>query len=92
MARGEDTEEAEGEEKSERVKKGVNERCEFFLFQKMGREIEVSLNEKEFLLGALKLNTRIDGRAPFDLRPFSVSIDKDLGRYGQAEVLLGKTR
>ncbi|KAI9595355.1 ribosomal protein S5 domain 2-type protein [Syncephalis fuscata] len=48
----------------------------------MPREIEPSINEREF-------GKRVDGRTPYDTR----SIDVQLGpAYGLAEVALGKTR
>ena len=55
----------------------------------MPREAEPSLNEKEFILGALQENTRLDGRSLDDYREVKISFGDE---YGMADVQLGKTR
>ncbi|RQM06054.1 hypothetical protein DH86_00002378, partial [Scytalidium sp. 3C] len=55
----------------------------------MPREIEPSLNEKQFFARALEENVRIDGR-PFDqFRPLELEFGDE---YGVADVSLGNTR
>ncbi|KAH8909795.1 hypothetical protein BR93DRAFT_419749 [Coniochaeta sp. PMI_546] len=55
----------------------------------MPREAEPSLNEKQFVLQALKENLRQDGRE-FDVyRPLDLTFGDE---YGHADVKLGKTR
>ncbi|KAF2100429.1 hypothetical protein NA57DRAFT_54518 [Rhizodiscina lignyota] len=55
----------------------------------MPREAELSLNEREFLLQALRENVRLDGR-PFDtFRNVELKFGEE---YGVADVQLGKTR
>lgn len=55
----------------------------------MPREAEISNNEREFLLSALREEVRLDGRAFDQFRP----IDLVLGdEYGVADVRVGKTR
>lgn len=55
----------------------------------MPREAEPSLNEKTFLLQALKENLRQDGREFDQYRPVDLTFGDD---YGHADVRLGKTR
>ena len=55
----------------------------------MPRESEPSLNEKAFVLQALREDVRLDGR-PFDaFRHLDLQYGDD---YGVADVRLGKTR
>lgn len=56
---------------------------------KMPRELEPSLNEKQFFTRALEENLRLDGR-PFDqFRALELEFGDE---YGVADVRLGKTR
>lgn len=55
----------------------------------MPREAEISLNERNFVLQALRENTRIDGRAFDAFRSIELSFGDE---YGIADVKLGKTR
>jgi exosome complex component RRP45 len=55
----------------------------------MPREVEPSLNEKQFFAKALQENIRLDGRALDQFR----ALELDFGdEYGVADVKLGKTR
>ncbi|KAJ9639568.1 3'-5'-exoribonuclease [Coniosporium tulheliwenetii] len=54
----------------------------------MPREAELSLNEREFILQALRENVRLDGRAFDDIRELQLSFGDE---YGVADVRLGKT-
>lgn len=55
----------------------------------MPRELEPSLNEKQFFTRALEENLRLDGR-PFDqFRALELEFGDE---YGVADVRLGKTR
>jgi exosome complex RNA-binding protein Rrp42 (RNase PH superfamily) len=60
----------------------------------MGKEVQISVNERAFLWKTLALNKRADGRTPFDFRPITVNIldGDDKKRFGQCEVSVGKTR
>ncbi len=55
----------------------------------MPREVAPSLNEKEFVLGALQENIRIDGRSFEEYRDLQVSFGDE---YGVANVHLGKSK
>ncbi|KAL1870531.1 hypothetical protein VTK73DRAFT_2605 [Phialemonium thermophilum] len=55
----------------------------------MPREAEPSLNEKQFVLQALKENLRLDGREFDQYRPLDLRFGDE---YGVADVRLGKTR
>lgn len=55
----------------------------------MPKEVEPSLNERNFFAAALKENIRLDGRALDEYRPLDISFGDD---YGVSEVRLGKTR
>lgn len=55
----------------------------------MPREAVPSLNERAFLLEALKEDTRLDGRALDAFRAINISFSEE---YGVADVTLGKTR
>lgn len=55
----------------------------------MPREAEPSINERTFVLEALRNYTRLDGRALDAYRPLEISFGDD---YGAASVRLGKTR
>lgn len=55
----------------------------------MPREAEPSINERTFVLEALRNNIRLDGRALDTYRPLEISFGDD---YGAADVRLGKTR
>ena len=55
----------------------------------MPREVEPSLNEKQFFAKVLQENIRLDGRAFDQFR----ALELDFGdEYGVADVRLGKTR
>ena len=55
----------------------------------MPREVEPSLNEKQFFAKALQENIRLDGRAFDQFR----ALELDFGdEYGVVDVRLGKTR
>jgi exosome complex RNA-binding protein Rrp42 (RNase PH superfamily) len=55
----------------------------------MPREVDPSLNEKQFFAKALQENIRLDGRAFDQFR----ALELDFGdEYGVADVMLGKTR
>ncbi|KAF1809198.1 ribosomal protein S5 domain 2-like protein [Eremomyces bilateralis CBS 781.70] len=56
----------------------------------MPLEPKISVNEREFLLDALRQNLRLSGRKLDALRPLSITFDPD--DYGVTEVQLGKTR
>ena len=55
----------------------------------MPREAELSLNEREFILEALRDDVRCDGREFTDQRPITLDFGDD---YGYADVSMGKTR
>jgi len=55
----------------------------------MPREAEPSLNERAFILEALKEDIRLDGRALDAFRDIEISFGED---HGVADVTLGKTR
>lgn len=55
----------------------------------MPREVEPSLNEREFICKALQENIRLDGRAFDALREINLSFGDE---YGVADVRVGKTR
>ncbi|KAI9768136.1 MAG: hypothetical protein M1835_006947 [Candelina submexicana] len=55
----------------------------------MPREAEISLNERNFLLQALRENTRLDGRAFDAFRSLELSFGDE---HGIADVKLGNTR
>ena len=55
----------------------------------MPREAEPSLNERIFILQALRENIRLDGRAFNSFRDMELSFGDE---YGVADVRLGKTR
>lgn len=55
----------------------------------MPRDLEPSLNEKNFTLQALKLNIRADGRKLDEFRKLNLTFGDE---YGMADVTLGKTR
>lgn len=55
----------------------------------MPRETEPSLNERAFVLQALRENIRLDGRAFDAFRDMELSFGDE---YGVADVRLGKTR
>jgi exosome complex component RRP45 len=55
----------------------------------MPREVEPSLNEKQFFIKALKEELRLDGRALDQFRKFELEFGDE---YGVADVRLGKTR
>ncbi|KAK4459145.1 ribosomal protein S5 domain 2-type protein [Cladorrhinum samala] len=55
----------------------------------MPREVEPSLNEKQFVLQALQENLRLDGREIDQYRPLELTFGD---QYGVADVTLGKTR
>ncbi|KAH8549098.1 ribosomal protein S5 domain 2-type protein [Umbelopsis sp. PMI_123] len=55
----------------------------------MVREADPSLNEKQFVLQALKEGLRVDGRRPYDFRSLQISFHSD---FGHVQVQLGRTR
>ena len=55
----------------------------------MVREADPSLNEKQFVLQALKEGHRVDGRRPYDFRSLQISFHPD---FGHVQVQLGRTR
>jgi exosome complex component RRP45 len=55
----------------------------------MPREAEISLNEREFILKALRGNIRLDGRSFDAFRKLELSFGDE---FGVADVRLGKTR
>lgn len=55
----------------------------------MPREVDISLNERDFILRALNENVRLDGRSLEDFRPLEITFGEE---YGVADVRLGKTR
>lgn len=55
----------------------------------MPREVEPSLNEKQFVLRALQENVRVDSRARDQFRDLQLTFGSE---YGVADVKLGKTR
>ena len=56
---------------------------------KMPREVESSLNERQFFTRALQDNIRLDGRSFDQFRPLELEFGD---QYGVADVRLGKTR
>lgn len=56
----------------------------------MPLEPRISLNEREFLLDALRQNLRLSGRKLNALRELSITFDPE--EYGATEVQLGKTK
>jgi len=57
--------------------------------EEMPREVEPSLNEREFIKQALKENVRLDGRSFDAYRNLDLTFGEE---YGVADVRLGKTR
>ncbi|ORX49032.1 hypothetical protein BCR36DRAFT_404935 [Piromyces finnis] len=55
----------------------------------MNRELEPSINEKNFLYEALRQGKRIDGRGIYDVRNIKITFGN---QYGHVQVQLGKTR
>jgi exosome complex component RRP45 len=55
----------------------------------MPREVEPSLNEKQFFIKALQENIRLDGRTFDQFRALELEFGD---KYGVADVRLGKTR
>lgn len=55
----------------------------------MPREAEPSLNERTFILEALRENVRLDGRAFDSFRDLEMTFGEE---YGSAHVQLGRTR
>jgi exosome complex component RRP45 len=55
----------------------------------MPREVEPSLNERQFVLQALQEDLRLDGRELDQYRPLELNFGEE---YGVADVTLGKTR
>jgi exosome complex component RRP45 len=55
----------------------------------MPREAELSNNERDFILAALRQNIRLDGRASDAYRNIELSFGDE---YGLVDVKLGKTR
>jgi exosome complex component RRP45 len=55
----------------------------------MPREAELSNNEREFILSALRQNVRLDGRSSDAYRDIELTFGEE---YGLVDVKLGKTR
>lgn len=55
----------------------------------MPRAAELSLNEREFILQALRRDLRVDNRGFDEYRPLELTFGDE---YGVADVQLGKTR
>lgn len=55
----------------------------------MPREAEPSLNERQFVIQALKEGLRLDGRELDRYRPLELTFGE---QYGVADVTLGKTK
>ncbi|KAF2431777.1 hypothetical protein EJ08DRAFT_678230 [Tothia fuscella] len=55
----------------------------------MPREVELSNNERDFILGALRQGLRLDGRGQDVYRELEISFGEE---YGVVDVRLGKTR
>eukprot|EP01098_Paradermamoeba_levis_P010949 TRINITY_DN4630_c0_g1_i8.p1 TRINITY_DN4630_c0_g1~~TRINITY_DN4630_c0_g1_i8.p1 ORF type:complete len:259 (-),score=74.83 TRINITY_DN4630_c0_g1_i8:268-957(-) len=55
----------------------------------MKKDQLISINEREFLIKALKEGFRIDSRKPFDFRSLKIGFGD---KYGEVEVRLGQTR
>jgi exosome complex component RRP45 len=55
----------------------------------MPREVELSNNEREFILSALRQNVRLDGRSSDAYRDIELTFGEE---YGLVDVKLGKTR
>jgi exosome complex component RRP45 len=55
----------------------------------MPREADISLNEKTFILDALREGTRLDGRALDAFREIELTFGED---YGVVNVRMGRTR
>lgn len=55
----------------------------------MPREAEPSINERSFILDAIRQDIRLDGRALDSYRNIEITFGED---YGVADVRLGKTR
>ncbi|KAL4917182.1 ribosomal protein S5 domain 2-type protein [Aspergillus aurantiobrunneus] len=54
----------------------------------MNKEAPLSINERDFILDALREDVRLDGRAANQLRPLNLSFGEE---YGHVKVQLGKT-
>ncbi|CAG8457017.1 3435_t:CDS:10 [Diversispora eburnea] len=55
----------------------------------MGKDAELSTNEKEFILSSLKEGIRLDDRDKHEFRPLQILLGPD---YGRSEVKLGGTK
>ncbi|RHZ63529.1 hypothetical protein Glove_329g56 [Diversispora epigaea] len=55
----------------------------------MGKEAELSTNEKEFILASLREGIRLDNREKLDFRSLQILLGPD---YGHSEVRLGDTK
>jgi len=55
----------------------------------MPRAADLSLNDREFILQALRQGLRVDNRAFDEYRPLELTLGDE---YGIADVQLGKTR
>ena len=55
----------------------------------MPRAADLSLNDREFILQALRQGLRVDNRALDEYRPLELTLGDE---YGVADVQLGKTR
>ncbi|GME77801.1 unnamed protein product [Ambrosiozyma monospora] len=56
----------------------------------MPRDYDISNNEKQFVLEALKQNLRLDGRKLLQMRDISIVVSPE--EYGYVEVTMGKTK
>lgn len=57
--------------------------------QKMSKEAPLSVAEREFILEALRQDSRLDGRGADQFRPLKISFGDE---YGHVKLELGKTR
>lgn len=57
--------------------------------QRMSKEASLSVTEREFILEALRQDTRLDGRRADQFRPLKISFGEE---YGHVKLELGETR
>ena len=55
----------------------------------MSKEAPLSVAERDFILEALRQDSRLDGRGPDQFRPLKISFGEE---YGHVKLELGKTR
>jgi hypothetical protein len=59
------------------------------VIQTMSKEASLSVAEREFILEALRQDSRLDGRGADQFRPLKISFGEE---YGHVKLELGKTR